>query len=118
MEKIPLFDCFNMKGWYNDAKDIYNEVVQWGRSEREDKSDLSSYIYNMGYDCCDMVYMGWTGDELYAERKKYRALEHAYLVFLSTLEDLIGIKTEYNEEDLNEKGEIRYQIIDTKKENK
>lgn len=113
-EKKPCLEPFNMRGSMANAKDIYKELVQWGRSEDEDKSELRGSIYCIGYSTCDMPYMGWQGEELRKEVGKIDALVNAYKAFLSVLEDVIGVKGEWYDGDLNEYDEIRYQILDTK----
>lgn len=42
------------------------------------------------------------------------AVINAYKAFMSVLEDVIGIQSDYNADDLNECGECSYQILDTK----
>ncbi len=63
-----------------------------------------------------MSYFGWVGEKGKVEDAKIEALVNSYKVFLATVEDLLGIKSELCDDDLNENGELRYKIVDTKQE--
>lgn len=114
VKKQHTLEPFKMSGNMQYAKDMYNELVQWGRSENADNSKLRGCIYGMGYSVCDMPYFGWVGENLEKERDKMYAVINAYRALLSVLEDVIGVESEWYDDDLNEHNQCRYQILDTK----
>lgn len=115
-ERTPKHESFCIEGLRKDAEKLYNELVQWNRCGRDNKSPQASVLFGMGMAVSDLAYHGIVGEFREAECGKFNALYGAYKCLLATVEDLIGVKGEDFDSELNEKGECRYQIVDTKAE--
>lgn len=112
----PLLEKANIITLRDSAQKIYDEIIQWNRWENSDTSNVKHALFSCGMDIGDMAYHGWIGEPAQKEREKFNALYGAYQHLLATVEDLLGIKKEEFKSNLNDNGEIRYQIIDTKRE--
>ncbi len=109
----PIFEKANIVCLRDTAQKIYDEIIQWDRWEDGDTSEAKRSIFCLGHAMDDMAYHGWVGEPAKKESEKYDALRGAYRCLLATVEDLLGIKKDEWDSELNDKGEVRYQIVDT-----
>lgn len=116
IERKPLLEKANIVCLRNTAQIIYDEIIQWDRWEDNDTSKAKHSIFSVGHAMGDMAYHGWFGEPAQKESEKYDALRATYRCLLATVEDLLGIKKEEWDSELNENGEVRYQIVDTNSE--
>lgn len=102
IERKPQYDKFY--GFELPMKEIYNQL-----------KSLKSLISGIGIDISEFGYHDISAKIKESESEKYDILTRAYQCFLSAVEDLSGIKGTMSANELNDKGEYRYQIVDTKR---
>lgn len=115
-ERTPKYESFQLGCFLQETEKLYDELVQWDKFKRDidNPSPLASVLLGMGMTVGDLAYHGVVGECRQTERDKFNALYAAYKCLLATMEDLLGIKGEWFEDNLNAKGECRYQVVDTK----